>query len=216
MTIRAVIFDMDGVLIETEHLWDSVREELTREAGGRWSPRAHTDMMGMSSPEWTGYMHRELGVPMTPDEIRDAVVERLSESYRAGLPLIPGAADAVRRMAAHWPLGVASSSNRELIGLVLEVAGLADRFAAFVASEEVSRGKPAPDVYVEAARRLGVDPRACAAVEDSSAGITAAVAAGMRVVVVPNRDYPPDPGVVGRAHAVLTSISALTPELLDG
>lgn len=214
MAIQAVIFDMDGVLVETEHLWDSVREELTREAGGRWSPRAHTDMMGMSSPEWTGYMHRELGVPMTPDEIRDAVVARLSDRYRRELPLIPGAADAVRRMAGRWPLGVASSSNRELIGLVLEVAGLVDRFRAWVASEEVARGKPAPDVYLEAARRLGADPGACAAVEDSSAGITAAAEAGMRVVAVPNRDYPPDPAAVARAHTVLGTIGALTPDLL--
>lgn len=215
MTIEAVIFDMDGVLIETEHVWDAVREELTRETGGVWTDRAHTDMMGMSSPEWTGYMHRELRLPMRPDEIRDAVVARLSDRYRRELPLIPGAVAAVRRMAAAWPLAVASSSNRELIALVLDASGLAGCFQAYVASEEVERGKPAPDVYVEAARRLGVDPARCAAVEDSGAGIRAAVDAGMHVVVIPNRDYPPDPAVVRRAHVVIDAIAALTPDILD-
>ncbi len=214
--IEVVVFDMDGVLVETEEVWDEVREALTRRTGGTWTPRAHTDMMGMSSPEWTGYMHAALGVPLSPDEIRDAVVADLADRYRTSLPLIPGAAGAVRRMADAFRLGVASSSNRELIELVLEVAGLRDLFGAVVASEEVARGKPAPDVYLEAVRRLGSVPGRAAAVEDSAAGIRAAAAAGLRVVAVPNRAYPPPPEATALADVVLDDIALLAPETLAG
>lgn len=214
--VAAVIFDMDGTLAETEHVWDRVREDLTHERGGTWTPRAHTDMMGMSSPEWTGYMHRELGVPMTPDEIRDEVMGRLIAHYRAAPPFFEGAVAAVRRMAEAYPCAIASSSNREIIAFMVELGGMGDSIATFVASEEVTRGKPHPDVYLEAAARLGVAPAQCVAVEDSTAGLRSALSAGMRVVAMPNPDYPPDPAVVERCHLIVTHISGLTPELLDG
>lgn len=214
MDVAAVIFDMDGTLAETEHVWDRVREDLARERGGRWSGRAHTDMMGMSSPEWTGYMHRELAVPMTPDEIRDDVVARLIATYRAEPPFLPGAVEAVRRMAREHPCGIASSSNREIIAFMIELGGLGDAIAAFGASEEVPRGKPHPDVYVEVARRLGRDPATCVAVEDSTAGMRSALDAGMRVVAIPNPDYPPDPAVVARCHLIVDRVAGLTPDLL--
>ena len=205
--VAAVVFDMDGVLVETEEVWDSVREDLAHATGGRWSSRAHTDMMGMSAPEWTGYMHRVVGVALPPDEIGRRVVARLGDRYRQRLPMVPGAAHAVRSLAAHLPLAVASSSNRELIDLVLDLAGLRPLFRAWVASEEVARGKPAPDVYLEAARRLGVPPARCAAVEDSGAGIRAAADAGMWTVAVPNRRYPPDAAALARAGARAASVA---------
>jgi len=214
--VEAVVFDMDGVLVASEELWDAVRRELTGETGGRWAEGAHRDMMGMSTPEWTAYMHDVLGVPLPPAAIRAEVVARLSARYRRSLPLIPGAADAVRRMARRFPLAVASSSDRALVDLVLDLAGLTPCFRTWVASEEVARGKPAPDVYLEAARRLGVPPAHCAAVEDSTGGLRAAAAAGMRLIAVPNRGYPPDPAAVALADTVLTSVRALTPDLLDG
>ncbi len=214
MDVAAVIFDMDGTLAETEHVWDRVREDLARARGGRWTDRAHTDMMGMSSPEWTGYMHAELGVPMTPDEIRDEVVARLLERYRAEPPFLPGAVAAVRRMAREYPCAIASSSNREIIAAMIDLGGLGDVLPQYVASEEVARGKPFPDVYVEAARRLGHDPAACVAVEDSTAGLRSALDAGMRVVAVPNPDYPPDPAVVERCHLIVDRIAGLTPDLV--
>ena len=176
--IDAVVFDLDGLLIETEEVWDEVREALVRERGGRWTETAQQDMMGMSSKEWSQYMHDELGLEESPEEINDLVVERMAERYREHLPLLPGAVEAVRRIAARWPLGVASSSNRPLIDLVLELSGLARYFRATVSSEEVPRGKPAPDVYLEAARRLGVAPERAAAVEDSEAGIRRGVRGG--------------------------------------
>jgi HAD superfamily hydrolase (TIGR01509 family) len=149
---------------------------------------------------------------MSPEEINDAVVERIIAIYRERLPLLPGAVEAVRSLAERWPLAIASSSNRPVIDLVLELAGIADAFKATVSSEEVERGKPAPDVYLEAARRLGVDPGLCVAIEDSSNGIRSAHAAAMAVMAIPNHDFPPDQDALALASAVLDSISELTPD----
>ena len=213
--IDAVVFDLDGLLIETEEIWDEVRESLARERGGRWSPSAQRDMMGMSSAEWSVYMSDALGLAESPEEINELVVERMAERYRDELPLLPGAVEAVERMAERWPLAVASSSNRPLIDLVLELAGLAPLFRATVSSEEVGRGKPAPDVYLEAARRLGVEPQRAAAIEDSAAGIRSAADAGMRVVAIPNRSFPPDADALSRADVVLDSLADLTPAAVE-
>jgi HAD superfamily hydrolase (TIGR01509 family) len=211
--IAAIIFDLDGVLIDSEAVWDSVRERVTRERGGRWHERAQREMMGMSSLEWSRYMHENLGVPMAPEEISALVVERIAERYRQDLPLLPGAVETVRRLAQRWPLGLASSSNRPVIDLVLELTGLGRCFRISVSSEEVRRGKPAPDVYLEAACRLEVEPTRCAAVEDSTNGIRAARAAGMLVAVVPRPDFPPATGALERADLVLDSLAELPPAL---
>jgi len=184
--IEAVIFYLDGVLIDSEHVWDEVREQLARERGGRWHDRAQADMMGMSSVEWSRYMHDVIGLAESPEEISTEVVRRMQERYAHDLPLIDGAVEAVRRLGGSFRLALASSSNRPIIDAVLAQAGLADAFEATVSSEEVARGKPAPDVFIEAARRLGVAPERCAAIEDSGNGIRAAHAAGMRVVAIPN------------------------------
>jgi HAD superfamily hydrolase (TIGR01509 family) len=190
--------------------------ELAAEGGGHWHERASRDMMGMSSLEWSRYMHDVIGLSESPKEINEEVVGRLDELYRRELPLIEGAVEAVERLAARWPLGLASSSNRELIDLVLELAGLAQHFRATVSSEEVARGKPAPDVYVEAAWRLGIAPESCAAIEDSENGIRSAKAAGMRVIAIPNPQYPPEEDVLTLADDVLGSIRELTPERVAG
>jgi HAD superfamily hydrolase (TIGR01509 family) len=213
--IEAVVFDMDGLLLDSEQVWDDVRERLVRERGGRWHERAQADMMGMSSPEWSRYLHEELGLPEPPEELNAEVVRRMLERYAARLPLIDGAVEAVERLAARWPLGLASSSNRELIDRALEVSGLAPFFRVTVSSEEVARGKPAPDVYLEAARRLGVDAGACAAVEDSRSGILSARAAGMRVIAIPNPHFPPPDDVLAQADVVLGSLGELTPDAVE-
>jgi HAD superfamily hydrolase (TIGR01509 family) len=213
--VDAVVFDLDGVIVDSEQVWDDVRETYTREHGGTYTDRATRDMMGMSSLEWSRYMAEELGVPGTPDEINAAVVERMLERYGSAPPLIPGAVEAVRRVAAQWPLAIASSSNPELIEVVIRVSGLADVFETAVSSQEVPRGKPAPDVYLEAARRLGVDAARCAAVEDSHNGIRSARAAGMRVVAVPNPHFPPDDEALAEADVVLRSIDELTPAVIE-
>lgn len=209
--IEAVVFDLDGVILDTEELWNEVREGLARERNGRWTDSAQEDMMGMSSTEWSRYMHDVVGLEEPPEEINREVVRRMLERYSERLPLIDGAVEAVERLAAVWPLGLASSSNRELIDRALEVSGLARYFRATVSSEEVARGKPAPDVYLEAARRLGVEAERSAAVEDSASGIRSAHAAGMRVIAVPNRAFPPPDDVVALADVVLHSIAELDP-----
>jgi HAD superfamily hydrolase (TIGR01509 family) len=212
--IEAVVFDLDGVLLDSEQVWDEVREQLVKERGGRWHEQAQTDMMGMSSVEWSRYMHDELGVPDPPEEISAEVVRRLEAVYRRRLPLIDGADQAVEELAARWPLGLASSSNRELIDLVLELSGLARFFPVTVSSEEVLCGKPAPDVYLEAARELGVPPERCAAVEDSGNGIRAAKAAEMRVIAIPNPHFPPGDESLELADVTLGALAELTPSIV--
>jgi HAD superfamily hydrolase (TIGR01509 family) len=214
--IRAVVFDLDGVIVDSEQVWDAAREALARERGGRWHERAQQDMMGMSSVEWSRYMHDVIGLKDPPEEISAEVVRRLEATYREELPLIEGANEAVARLAQRWPLGLASSSNRQIIDLVLDLSGLDRYFRATVSSEEVPRGKPSPDVYLEAARRLGADPEETAAVEDSHNGILSARAAGMRVIAIPNRRYPPGEEALAEADVVLRSISELTPAVVEG
>ena len=214
--IEAVVFDLDGILIDSEHVWDEVRQQLADERGGHWNENASRDMMGMSSIEWSRYMRNVVGLTEEAEEISAEVVRRLEDRYRRELPLIPGAEQAVESLAARWPLALASSSNRELIDLVLESSGLDRYFTASVSSEEVARGKPAPDVFLEAARRLGVEPTHCAAVEDSENGILAAKAAGMRTIAIPNPHYPPHEDALAAADVVLASIEELTPAAVEG
>jgi len=213
--IDAVVFDMDGVLIQSEEVWDEIREAYVRERDGRYDAEIQRAMMGMSSTEWSRYLHEAAGVPDEPEAINAEVVRRMLASYHDHLPLIDGAVDAVRRLAARYLLGLASSSNRQLIDAALELAGLAACFKTTVSSEEVPRGKPAPDVYLESARRLDVDPTRCAAVEDSHGGIRSAKAAGMRVIALPNPSYPPDDEALAQADVVIRSLEELTPELVD-
>ena len=213
--IRAVVFDLDGVLVDSERLWDQARRKVAIEHNGHWRADATAAMLGMSSVEWSEYMRGTLAVDLPPDQIVDLVVASLLERYRRGLPLIPGALEAVRRIGRRWPLALASSAGRPVIDTVLAVAGLQHEFQATVASEEVPRGKPAPDVYLEAARRLGQPPLACAAVEDSANGIRSAVAAGLRVMAIPNREYPPPASVLADAQIVIGSLADLTVDRVE-
>ena len=231
--IRAVIFDLDGVLVDSEQAWDAARKQVVAANGGTWREGAERDMLGMSSKEWPVYVVERLGAQLTPQEVndavvaamlrgyeerlpllpgaKDAVVDAMLRGYRERLPLLPGARAAVERVAAKVPIGLASSSNREVIDLVLERMGVASLFAATVSSEEVGRGKPAPDVYLEAARRMDVDPREAAAVEDSANGIRSAHAAGLRVYAIPNHHFPPAPDALALAAEVLPDLDALLP-----
>jgi len=208
--IAAIVFDLDGVILQTEEVWDEVRGRYVVERGGRYDEAAQRAMMGMSAPEWSRFLADELGVPGTPAEISAGIVRLMEARYREELPLIPDAREAVERLAARWPLGLASSSNRPLIDAALELSGLDRFFATTVSSEEVARGKPAPDVYLEAAARLRTEPALCAAVEDSHSGIRSANAAGMHVIAIPNPSFPPDPEALAIAALELHSIGELT------
>jgi HAD superfamily hydrolase (TIGR01509 family) len=207
--VVAVVFDLDGVLLESEQVRAAAKRELTEQRGGAWTSAAEHEMLGMSSPEWSRYMREQLGVRIKQDQISPAVVELMVHRYREQLPLIPGADGAVRRLAARWPLGLASSSNREIIDLVMELAGWEGLFEVTVSAEEVDQGKPQPAVYLEAVRRLGGPADLCVAVEDSSAGIRSASAAGLGVIAIPNRSYPPGAPSLALADVVLASISVL-------
>ena len=210
--IEAVVFDLDGLLIDSEQVWDDVREALAHERGGRWHPGAQRDMMGMSSPEWSRYMHETIGLAREPrgDQPHRGRADGRALRGRAAVDRRARSTPCARRPAL-FTLGLASSSNRELIDLALEAGGIASLFRATVSSEEVARGKPAPDVYLEAARRLGVDPAACVAIEDSHNGIRSAKAAGMTCIAIPNPSFPPG-DAVAEADVVLGSLAELTPE----
>ncbi len=212
--IEAVVFDLDGVIVDSEQVWVEVREQYVRGLGLDYPPEATRAMMGMSSPEWSGYLAAVLGVPGSPSEINDAIVERMLVRYGAAPPLIPGAVAAVRRMAERWPLGIASSSNPELIEAVVRAAGIEDVVRVALSSEHVGRGKPAPDVYLEAVRLLGVAPSGAAAIEDSEPGIRSARAAGLRVIAVPNLHFPPAEEALALADVVLATIDQLTAEIV--
>ncbi|MCO5971723.1 HAD family hydrolase [Actinoallomurus soli] len=210
--MNAVVFDLDGVLVDSEPVWEEVRRAFVADHGGRWQPDTQQRLMGMSTSEWAAYLSGELGVRMPADEVARGVVEQMARRYEDGVPLMPGAVEAVRRLAARWPLGLASSSPRLLIDVVLDRTGLAASFRATVSTEEVARGKPAPDGYLLAASRVGVDAAGCVAVEDSSNGLRSAHAAGMRVIAVPHPRYPPAPDALALAAYVAEDLGDLTPE----
>ncbi len=213
--IEAVVFDLDGVLIDSEQIWDGARRDVAGSHGGRWRQDATSTMQGMSSLEWSRYMHDELAVGIPTGQIVAAVVDRVLGQYDRELPLVPGASEVVARIGRRWPLGLASSANRVVIDRVMALAHWDGRFRVTLSSEEVAHGKPAPDVYLEAARRLGTAPTHCVAVEDSANGIRSGVAAGMRVVAVLHRDDPPPDDVLAAAHLVLSGLGELTAERLD-
>jgi HAD superfamily hydrolase (TIGR01509 family) len=212
--IEAVVFDLDGVLIDSEPVWEQVRRGLVADRGGHWASDAQQKLMGMSTPEWARYLSEDLGVGLPPGEVAELVTDRMAASYREHLPLLPGAAGAVRRLAARWPLGLASSAPAALIETVLQSAGLRPDFQVTMSTEQVPRGKPAPDIYLAVTERLGVTPASCAAVEDSSNGLRSAAAAGLRVIAIPRPQYPPDPDALARTSLVLPNLDELTPEAL--
>jgi HAD superfamily hydrolase (TIGR01509 family) len=202
------------VIIDSEGVWDRVRRDLAAAYDRPWPETATLDMMGMSAPEWSAYMAERVGVPLAPEQIDDRVVTAIDAAYRERLPLIEGALPAVRRLGRRFPLGLASSSNRAVIDAVLDAAGIGDAFPVTVSSEEVPRGKPSPDVYAEALRRLGVAPERAVAVEDSSNGVRAAHAAGTAVVCIPRATHPPTADALALASAVVPSAAHLWPALV--
>ena len=212
--IDAVIFDLDGVLIDSEPVWERVRRDLVAAHGGHWAADAQQRLMGMSTPEWTRYLGQDLGVDLPPEKLATEVIEQMAASYREHLPLLPGAVDAVRRVAARWPLGLASSAPAVLIETVLDAAQLRPYFGVTMSTEQVARGKPAPDIYLEVAGHLGFAPPACAAIEDSSNGLRSAAAAGLHVIAIPRPQYPPDPDALAAAALVLRDLDALTPSAI--
>ncbi|SNY60534.1 HAD family hydrolase [Paractinoplanes atraurantiacus] len=212
MTISAVIFDLDGVIIDTEQVWEDVRRSYVASYGKSFLPDSQDRMMGMSTGEWSTHLAEEVGVPRTPAQVADDVLGQMALRYKSDLPLIPGAVETVKRLGERFTLGLASSSARVLIDQVLATAGLTDAFKVTMSTEEVPRGKPAPDVYLAVCDKLGVTPEDCAAIEDSSNGLRSAAAAGMAVIAVPHGVYPPAADALAGAALVIDRLPDLTAE----
>jgi len=208
--IEAVVFDFDGVLVDSEPVWEQVRRGLVAERGGHWAPDAQRRIMGMSTPEWARYLSEDLGVGLPAEQVAKEVIDRMTARYREHVPLMDGAVDAVHRIAARWPLAVASSAPATLIETVLQSAGLRSCFAVVMSTEQVAHGKPAPDIYLAVTAALGCPPPDCAGVEDSSNGLRSAAAAGLRVIAIPQPEYPPDADARAQASLVLPGLAGLT------
>jgi HAD superfamily hydrolase (TIGR01509 family) len=212
--VDAVVFDLDGVLIDSEPVWERVRRGYVDKYGGTWQPDTQHRLMGMSTGEWARYLSGELGVRRTPDEVARDVVDQMAAAYAEWVPLVPHAVDVVRALAGRWPLGLATSAPARLIDVVLAAADLTGAFRVTLSTEGVPHGKPAPDVYATVARRMAVDPARCVAVEDSSNGVRSAAAAGMRVIAVPHERYPLAPDAADRAALTVRTIAEVTPEVV--
>jgi HAD superfamily hydrolase (TIGR01509 family) len=209
--IEAVVIDLDGVLIDSEPVWEQVRRQVVAEYGGHWAPDAQRRLMGMNTQEWARYLSEDLGVGLPPEKVAATVIERMAARYADHLPLMPGAVETVRTLAAWWPLGLASSSPPSLIDVFLDASSLRNSFTVAMSTQQVAHGKPAPDIYVAVTARLGRQPERCAAVEDSSNGLRSATSAGLHVIAIPHPAYPPDPDALQAARLVLTSLAELTP-----
>ncbi|MEV0803198.1 HAD family phosphatase [Kribbella sp. NPDC050281] len=212
--VQAVVFDLDGVLVDSEPLWEEIRRGVVADAGRAWPTDATRALQGMSTPEWSAYLIDVIGVPGRPEDVAAMVIDAMVARYRKNLPLLPGAIEAVERLANHWPLGLASSSPRQLIATVLDSADLAGRFQVTVSTEEVTAGKPSPAVYNDVVRRLAADASRVVAIEDSSNGLRSASAAGVRVIAIPNPTYPPQPDALALASTVVASLDDLTQALV--
>lgn len=215
MSVQAIVFDLDGVLIDSEPVWEEVRRAYVAEHGGRWLPDTQDRLMGMSTEEWAAYLATDLVDGVTAEDVAYEVIDRMSQRYANGLPLLPGAVEAVRRMAAYRPLGLASSSPRALIDLVLGEMGVESLFRTTVSTEEVDLGKPAPDGYLAVAAQMEVPPGACVAVEDSSNGLRSAHAAGMTVIAIPRPAHPPASDALELAAHVASGLDEVTPDLVE-
>jgi HAD superfamily hydrolase (TIGR01509 family) len=214
----AVLFDMDGVLVDSESRWNAVRIAYAAARGRPWGLDDQHAVMGANSIQWATIMRDRLALDDVPvDRILRDVVDGVVREFRQGsVPVIPGAPDAVRRIAARWPVALASSSHAEVIAAALDLLGIHDALGAVTSSDEVTHGKPEPDVYRLAAQRLGAAPERCLVVEDSTNGILAGKAAGAYVVLIPNPTVLPAQHAIDAADAVIERIGDLEPDALPG
>lgn len=214
--IEAVIFDMDGLLVDSEPVWDQARRSMADRAGKTWTEDDHKAVMGVSTREWADYMIDRLELSLSPQAVVDEVIERMVEMYRTGIPWFPGALDAVDLAARHFRTALASGSHPTLVEAVTADAAIQGKFEVIVSADEVGAGKPAPDVYLAAAERLGVEPASCVCLEDSGNGILAGVRAGMQVIAVPDSRFPPAQDALARAHLVIPSLAELSVDRIAG
>lgn len=209
MTSACVVFDLDGTLVETEQIWRDVRRDFVAANGGRWRSDAQDAMIGMRTVEWARYIHDDLSVAMAPDEIARKVVADVVAHLRRYLPVLPGARDALERLAGAFRLALATSAALPVARAALEETGWRRFFEVVVSADDVGRGKPAPDVYLRALECLHCDPEHAVAIEDSANGIRSGVAAGLPVVAIPNREFSPDAEALQLAARVIPNLDSL-------
>lgn len=204
-----MIFDLDGTLVETEQVWRDVRRDFTLAHGGRWHDGAQATMIGMRTGEWTRYIHDDLGVALPLDRIARLVLDGMVAALRVNVPILPGAQAALERSSRDFRLGLATSAARPVAETVLESTGWSGFFEVVVSADDVERGKPEPDVYLLALQRMHAGAAGTQAVEDSTNGIRAAHAAGLRVIAIPNREFPPSSEALALAARVIPNLDAL-------
>lgn len=204
---EAVVFDMDGVLVDSEHLWAEMWERYAAAHGTSWQSRHTRDVQGMSASEWAAYLTDLIGAGHDPAQTERAVVDGMIDAVAAGrAPLLDGAGELLVDVARYAPVGLATSAPPRLIKAVLDAYDIGHCFTGTVSSSEVERGKPSPDVYLEAAARIGMRSDRCVAVEDSTNGVRAAATASMTVVAVPNSRYPLRADAVSMAFEITENL----------
>ncbi|MBE7549986.1 MAG: HAD family phosphatase [Anaerolineales bacterium] len=208
--IEAVIFDMDGLLVDSEPVWDKARKGMAEAVGKDWNEADHQAVMGVSTQAWADYMINRLELSLSPQEVQDRIIARMIALYQMGIPYFPGAVEAVQVTAQHYPTALASGSHRALIDVVAADAALRGKFQVILSADEVGAGKPAPDIYLETAKRLGIKPERCVCLEDSGNGILAGHRAGMKVIAVPDPRFPPAPEKLNLADLILPSLSSFS------
>jgi HAD superfamily hydrolase (TIGR01509 family) len=212
--IEAVVFDLDGLLVDSEPHWNEARRQMAAERGIEWNQDDHEACMGVSTLAWAKYMIRRLNLDQWPDQVVARIVGTMQALYARQVPYLPGAIEAVDCAARFGPIGLASGSHRSLIDIVTADAPLRGKFQAVVCADEVPVGKPAPDVYLQAARELGVRAANCVCLEDSANGILAGKSAGMKVIAVPDHRLPPSQEILRQADLVLPSLLEFNREVI--
>lgn len=206
---------MDGLLIDSEPVWNAARSQMAAEHGVSWTRDDHFNVMGVSTVEWIQYMVDRIGLTMPPDQVEETVIGHMVAMYEDGIPFRPHAVEKVQWMASLYPSCIASGSPRQLIDIVAQDRRIAPYLEFTLAADEVGRGKPHPDIYLETARRLGIEPQHCLCIEDSPFGILSGARAGMKVIGIPDPEMPLSAEQSQHAHLILRSLAHLTPEALD-
>ena len=212
--IEAIIFDMDGILVDSEPVWNEARVQLAKSLGKTWTSHDHEAVMGVSTSEWVDYMMQRLEPAMTPKELEEEIVKNMAALYEKQIPFMPHAVETVNLAKNLCPIGLASGSVRKLIDTVTQSPELRDKFEVILSADQVARGKPHPDVYLKTAELMNVDPKHCICIEDSGNGVLAGKAAGMRVIAVPDERFPPVRGKLEQADIILNSLSEIDTDLL--
>ena len=207
MTIEAIIFDMDGLLVDSEPYWNEARRIMAAEAGVTWNEDDHQAVMGVSTPEWVMYMIERLGLKLPPTSVEERIISTMTDLYDQRIPFLPGAVEAVCLAAKHFTTALASGSPRSLIDKVTKSPVLNGSFDLILSGDQFAHGKPAPDIYLGAAEQLNLKPSQCLCLEDSGSGILAGYRAGMKVIAVPDPRFPPAAEDLAKASEVLPSLT---------